>query len=399
MRHPRQFLFLCALILLFGQMGICQVTGLKTAEPADTAATGFNFSSYFHSLYRSASDSFDFNKKSAAGVSAWHNAFLPLLQKTLGLDKIKKRLPGYVPKAELKQTITRDDIVIQKWFLWVEPEIPLPLVVLRPKKIKAKIPLVIVTHGHAKDSILYEGIYPRIIKNVSDSLETIPMQAVKQGYLVVAPTMRAFGSTRTDDDKRQGNAYSCHTQLMRDLLVGRTVIGDRVWDMTKVLDWMLINFPVDPDRIAITGQSGGGTVSLFTAACDDRIKVAVPSSSFCTVTGSIGSISHCDCNYIPGLLDLGEMSDIAGLVAPRYLRFLHGVKDRIFPIEETRKAFSQLQKIYAASGHSERAELYEGPAGHQYYSEGAWPFIKKAFHELNQVTCGYPLAFTGQFCF
>ena len=72
-----------------------------------------------------------------------------------------------------------------------------------------------------------------------------------------------------------------------------------------------------PSRIAITGNSGGGTVSLFAAACDTRISVSVPGCYFCTFAGSIGSIAHCDCNYVPGILRLGEMHDVAGLIAAR----------------------------------------------------------------------------------
>ena len=170
---------------------------------------------------------------------------------------------------------------------------------------------------------------------------------------------------------------------MKDLLVGRTPIGDRVWDMSRIIDWALKNLPVDEKRIAITGNSGGGTVSLFAAACDQRITVAVPSSYFCTFQGSIGTISHCDCNYIPGILSLGEMSDVAGLISPRPFCAVNGVQDNIFPIEETRKSFAHLQEIYSAAGVLPNVTLYEGDGGHRYYKEGAWPFIKKHFSEIN----------------
>ena len=90
---------------------------------------------------------------------------------------------------------------------------------------------------------------------------------------------------------------------------------------------------------------------------------------------------HCDCNYIPGILDLGEMGDVAGLVAPRPLCVVNGVKDNIFPIEETRKAFIHLKNIYSAAGVPGNCAFYEGAEGHRYYKEGAWPFIKKYFEK------------------
>lgn len=243
--------------------------------------------------------------------------------------------------------------------------------------------MVITTHGHGKNAEQYDGIYPRVVDTISSAQPelSICVQAVNEGYIAIAPTMRAFGSTRTEYDKNNGNSFSCHDQLMHDLLVGRTPIGDRVWDMSKILDWAIRYLPVDRKRIAITGNSGGGTASLFAAACDPRITVAVPSSSFCTFAGSIGVIAHCDCNYIPGILGLGEMSDIAGLIAPRPLCLINGKEDPIFPIGETRKAFAHLKSIYSAAAAPDDVELYEGSGGHKFYKEGAWPFIKKHFEK------------------
>ena len=139
---------------------------------------------------------------------------------------------------------------------------------------------------------------------------------------------------------------SCRLQLMHDVLLGRTPIGDRVWDMSRLIDWAIAHQGVDPARIAITGNSGGGTVSLFAAACDTRISVAVPGCYFNTFAGSIGSIMHCDCNYVPGILRLGEMHDVAGLIAPRPFLAVAGRDDRIFPVAHTRPAFEQLAGVY-----------------------------------------------------
>jgi adenine deaminase len=165
--------------------------------------------------------------------------------------------------------------------------------------------------------------------------------------------------------------------LLHDILVGRTPIGDRVWDISRLIDWAVENLPVDPGKIVVTGNSGGGTVTLFAAACDTRITVAVPSSYFCTFTGSIGSLHHCECNYIPGIMQLGEMSDVAGLIAPRPFCAVQGKLDTIFPIEESRKAFDQLKQVYKAAGVQDNCELYEGQEGHRYYKAGVWPFVRK----------------------
>ncbi len=342
---------------------------------AQDSATGYSSPVHYEDMFQHAKNSFAFGGKSKPDFDRWHATFLFQLKHVLGLDLMEQEMNGYVVRAEKKAGYDSAHFSIQHWVIWTEPTVPLPIVVLIPKNKTGRLPLVIATHGHGRDSALYDGNYPKIAG--------IATAAIDAGYIAIEPTMRAFGSTRTEADKKEGNSFSCHTQLMKDLLVGRTVIGDRVWDMSRILDWAIQNLPVDTNKIAITGNSGGGTASLFAAACDARIKVAVPSSAFCTFTGSIGAMSHCDCNYIPGILNLGEMGDVAGLIAPRPLCAVNGTEDPIFPIAETRKSFKHLEEIYAAAGSSGNVALYEGNGGHKYYPEGAWPFIKKYFDTDN----------------
>jgi len=196
---------------------------------------------------------------------------------------------------------------------------------------------------------------------------------------VIAPTTRGFGETRTEQDKSEDNQNSCRDLLVHDLLVGRTPTGDRVWDISRLIDWAFETLPVDKQCVGITGNSTGGTISLFAAALDERITLSAPGSYFCTFAGSIGSIHHCECNYIPGLLTLGEMADVAGLIAPRPFMAINGKDDPIYPIEEVYKAFEQLKKIYAFAGVPENVELFVGEGGHRYYKAGVWQFMRSYF--------------------
>lgn len=345
----------------------------------------FESQEHFNTQFHSAAMKYRFTGKNKKDVEAWKKSFLPKLKIALGLDKLEWQLAGYVPTAEKKDSEDMGNFIRERWIIWTEPTVPLPVVILFPKNKTGKLPLVITPHGHGKNTEQYAGIYPTVEeKEYAEKTDrNVAVQSVMEGYITIAPTTRAFGETRTETDKKENNSFSCRNQLMKDLLVGRTPIGDRVWDMSRIIDWALKNLPVNEKRIAITGNSGGGTVSLFAAACDTRISVAVPSSYFCTFEGSIGTIAHCDCNYVPGILNLGEMSDVAGLICPRPFCAVNGIQDNIFPIQETRKAFSHLQEIYAAAGVRSNTELYEGNEGHRYYKEGAWPFIKKHFSEMN----------------
>lgn len=341
----------------------------------------YSANNHFQSLYKKTNPEFGFAAKSTAELTIWQNRFRARLREVLGLNRVQDDLKDIRPIAHLVDEEDAGEFIRQRWVLLVEPTVPLPFILLKPKEIPGLLPLVLTPHGHMKNTELYAGITTSEAEQefMLEGDRNIAVQAVREGYLVIAPTARGFGETRTEQDKAGDKQNSCRDLLMHDLLVGRTPIGDRVWDISRLLDWALETLPVDPQRIAITGNSSGGTISLFAAALDERIKLSAPGSYFCTFAGSIGSIYHCECNYVPGLLTLGEMPDIAGLIAPRSFIAINGKEDPIFPIEEVNKAFDHLKKIYTVAGAPENVALYVGQGGHRYYKAGSWPFIRRYF--------------------
>lgn len=341
----------------------------------------FDLQSHYKALYSSTVKEFSFRGTTHADWVTWQETFLPRLRQALGLDVMESGLSRFVPHAERVGSVDCQGYVREQWILHVEPTVPLPFYLLLPKKVNGLRPLVLTPHGHNHPD-LYVGIYKNEHeKELVENDRDIAVQSVQEGYITISPTVRGFGDTRVGKDQEKDALSSCRIQLVHGLLVGRTPIGERVWDQSRLIDWALANLPIDKNRIAITGNSGGGTVSLFAGAIDQRVSVTVPSCYFCTFEGSIGTIEHCDCNYIPGIMRLGEMYDVAGLITPRYVRFIAGIEDEIFPIEHVRKAFCKVKKIYGAAGAPDSCELYEGAGGHRYYRAGAWPFIKKCFEK------------------
>ncbi|MGV8090569.1 MAG: alpha/beta hydrolase family protein [Mangrovibacterium sp.] len=338
-------------------------------------------SDHFLTMYQSTAMKCSFTGNTLSDFEKWQKEFRPELKRLIGLDLVENQLKGYKPAAKM---VSSEDIgfaIREHWYIWTEPTVRLPFILLRPKNVTTPAALVIAPHGHSKNTELYAGIYHSEKERESgeEGERNVAIQAVKEGYFAIAPTTRGFGETRTSEDIEKDATSSCRVLLLHDIMVGRTPIGDRVWDMSRLIDWALENLPVDPARIVMTGNSGGGTVTLFAAACDTRISVAVPSSYFCTFTGSIGSLHHCECNYIPDILQYGEMADIVGLIAPRPFCAVNGQLDQIFPIGETRKAFDHLKQIYTAAGVPGNCELYVGAEGHRYYKDGVWPFVRKHF--------------------
>ena len=366
--------------MLAGILSLVLCFGAAQAEEVAEVPRGVDPVAHYHDLYDQAEGRFSFENHDFESFEAWQTAFRAELRKILGLDAMERTLGDFEVTAEQVSALELEDHIREEWLLQVEPTIKIPFYLLRPLESEGPLPLVLTPHGHNHPE-LYVGIYNTEAERQSmmEGDRDIAVQAVQEGYLVISPTVRGFGDSRNQADLENNRLHSCRIRLLHGLLVGRTAIGERVWDISRLIDWALANEDVDPERIAITGNSGGGTISVFAPACDTRISVAMPASYFCTFADSIGTIHHCDCNYVPGILELGEMHDVVGLIAPRPFRAINGVEDNIFPIEATRQAYAALQEIYAAAGAEADCELYEGDGGHRYYRDGAWPFVEKHF--------------------
>jgi len=327
-------------------------------------------------LFRDQEQSYSFDQRENQDFDAWQSAFRTELHEVLGLSqRLKSESPGLDSQCLKTEQLYGHER--QKWVVRTESGVHVPFYFLIPNDASPPYPVVFAVHGHGHTGKeLYAGRFETDDQRekIEEGERDIGIQAVQRGYAAVVPDMRGFGELSSVEDYRNESG-SCRTMQMHAQLFGRTLVGDRVWDVHRLVDFVENHTDLDGERVAISGNSGGGTVSLFAAAADERIQVSVPASAFCSFEDSIGSVYHCECNYIPGILSLGEMWDVAGLVAPRPFLAVHGQDDPIFPIEATRHAFEQLQAIYDAAGSSDNCDLYVGAGDHRYYKDGAWDFI------------------------
>jgi dienelactone hydrolase len=204
------------------------------------------------------------------------------------------------------------------------------------------------------------------------------IQIVEHGMAAVAIEPMAFGCRRDAVTRAKGLATTaCQPVAGSALLLGQTMIGWRVYDTMRTIDWIATRPELDAARVGCLGCSGGGTCTLFTAALDTRVRAALVSSSLNTFRDSIMSVSHCIDNYVPGILNWAEMYDVAGLVAPRALFAEGGLRDNIFPIAATRASFERVKKIYEVFGAADFTDLevFDGP--HGFSGKHGLPFLAK----------------------
>ncbi len=193
-------------------------------------------------------------------------------------------------------------------------------------------------------------------------------RSVREGRCALIIEARNFG-----ESSLKGYGTSCTEATKNALLLGRTVIGERVWDAMRILDTVLAQFPqIDQSNIVCTGNSGGGTATYYLACLEERITAAAPSCSVCTYEDSICAMEHCLCNHIPSIRRYFEMGDLAAMIAPRYLVAATGKQDPIFPLHGAQRAFAQIERIYADAGAPQNCALVIGEGGHLNYADGIW---------------------------
>jgi dienelactone hydrolase len=265
---------------------------------------------------------------------------------------------------------------IEKIAFTSEPYSDVVAYVCLPKDVEPPYTFMICVQGHST------GMHNSIAVQLED--ETKPhkvegdrdfgLGCMRRGIAALCIEQRSFGERREQKQERVA-IHGCHDATMHALMLGRTLIGERVYDVDRGIDYLASRGDVDMHRIGVMGNSGGGTISVFSAALLPRLAFAMPSCYFCTFRDSIMSIYHCMDNYIPRLLKYAEMADVMGLFAPKPVVIVAGAEDDIFPITATRRAFKDLQRIYKAYGAEGRCHLVVGNAGHRFYADDAWPVM------------------------
>ena len=166
---------------------------------------------------------------------------------------------------------------------------------------------------------------------------------------------------------------------MGGFLLGRTAVGERVWDVHRLIDILIHYFSeyILADKIVCMGNSGGGTTSFYAACYDKRVALSVPSCAVCTFEDSIMARHHCGCNYIPNIRRYFNMGDIGCLIAPRPLIVVCGIEDDLFPLHGVEKSYAVIETAYHAAGKDENCHLVKGNGGHTFFPEDVWPLVNK----------------------
>lgn len=298
-----------------------------------------------------------------------------------------RRLMGYAPPASRQRvdlaprtvwTRTVAEGTIEKILFTAEPGADVSAYVCLPASAEPPYDWFICLQGHSTGMHNSIAVSPDESRSITvEGDRDFALGCMRRGIAALCIEQRGFGERALGDPVAEGAGALCRPASMRAILLGRTMIAQRVFDVDRGLDYLNTRGDVNRKRIGVMGNSGGGTTTLFSSALLRRIRFAMPSCYFCTFADSILRIRHCECNYIPGLYPVAEMADVMGLFAPRPVVIVAGKDDPIFPIAATRKAFRDVQRIYDAFGAKDHCRLVIGEGGHRFYAADAWPVMQR----------------------
>ena len=304
-------------------------------------------------------------------LESWKKSAREKLSQLLGMDKFTK----VDPELEIEYEKKIDNATEIRFTFQSEKGYRVPCHLVLPDGVENP-PVMICLQGHSKGMHISLGRpkYEGDERTISGGDRDFCVRALKEGYAAIAVEQRNFGECGGSE-----LGPRCTESTLTAFLMGRTTVGERVWDISRLIDVIETSFAdkVDISKICCMGNSGGGTTTVYVAALEERVVLAMPSCAMCTYKDSIGAMDHCPCNYVPNLANYFDMGDLLAMASPKYYIQVNGVLDDIFPIAGAEEVFSKGKLAYEELGCAERCEHVKGSAGHRFYADDAWPVVHK----------------------
>ncbi len=331
-------------------------------------------------LYAPEQAPYRFQAQTLGEAKSWQVETRQALNNTIGFQSIS---PGTLA-PETIETVDKGDYVRQKILLHTSPHTVMPVYILIPKAAQQPMPVVLALHGHGygvKDIVgLWEDGSER---DTPDGIhKDFGVALCRKGFMVAAPEISCFGERQTNFSYlnttigQSAPQTTCDHTAKLAFHLGGSVLGLRVFDGKRLVDYLETRPDADVRRLGAMGLSGGGMHAFFSTCLDERIRACVISGYYSTFKDSILAMHHCECNFVPGLHQFGEMYDLIGLIAPRPVLIEAGTRDPIFPLKAVKQSVEIAQnRIYAVFGCPEQIETDYFEGRHQINGDRAYDFL------------------------
>ncbi len=283
------------------------------------------------------------------------------------------------PHAAVYGRVDRDGYTVEKVCLESFPGHFVTGNLYRPKGRSGRLPAVLSPHGHWANGRFYDAGEKELHKSIAQGAERFdpsgryPLQArcvqlARMGCIVFHYDMVGYadsvqlghymGIRPAMNTLENWGYYSPQAEARL-----QTIMGLQTYNSIRALDWLAGRDDVDPQRIGVTGASGGGTQTFILVAIDPR-----PAAVFPAVMVSTAMQGGCTCENASYLrIGTGNV-EIAALIAPRPLG-MTAADD--WTKEIATKGLPELKAHYAMLGVADRVmanPLLQFPHNYNYAS-------------------------------
>jgi cephalosporin-C deacetylase-like acetyl esterase len=271
-------------------------------------------------------------------------------------------LPDYRGPLNVKQhgTVDRGDYRIEKIVYDSLPGFHVTADVYVPTKGTKPFPAILMPVGHGRDG--------------KGGSQQVAIGLALKGFIALAYDPIGQGERLQYYDPESGNskvggATDEHSHANgHTMLIGDSVARYRIWDGIRGIDYLVSRGDVDASRIGCTGCSGGGTLTTYISALDDRVKAAAPACYITSWRELLTALGPQDGEQVfPNFLrENFDMADFIEVFAPKPWLMVNTIND-FFPLEGARQTYEEARNWYSIYGAEERIGWHIGPGGH------GWP--------------------------
>jgi dienelactone hydrolase len=340
-------IFICAISLYTGPIVKAQPSG----PPVNNRPGDETIHKY---LTRIAEDLHGQFLKEIKSVDDWKKLLPKYKQEyfyMLGLWPMPEKTPI---KATITGTLSGDNYTVDMLYYQSMPRLYVTANLYRPKS---------VTEGRRMPAVLYVcGHSPRGRNGNKTAYQSHGIWFARHGYIcLVLDTLQMGEIAGIHHGTYREGRWWWHSR-------GYTSAGVECLNGIRGIDYLISRPDVDPERIAVTGISGGGAATFWIAAADERVKVAVPVSGMSDLISYVPDHvinEHCDCMFLYNTFQW-PWTRIAALIAPRALLFVNSDHDSLFPMDGNERVINRLELVYSLYGAGDFVDSVVSIGGHAY---------------------------------
>jgi dienelactone hydrolase len=294
-------------------------------------------------------------QEEAKSAVAWEDQqrpqYLEQFYHMLGLSPLPERTPLH---ATITSTLDQGDYLVDMLHYQSMPGLHVTANLYRPAQVREgeKLPAIFYVCGHS-----HRGRHGN-----KTAFQDHGIWFARNGYVCLVV-----------DTLQLGEIAGIHHGTYREelwwwLARGYTPAGIEAWNGIRGIDYLISRPDVDPDRIGVTGISGGGATTFWIAAADERVKASAPVSGMADLLSYIPNRvinGHCDCMFLYNTYQW-PWTRIAYLIAPRPMLFVNSDEDPIFPMDANERISNRLERFYSLFGAGDQVDAFISMGGHDY---------------------------------